>query len=414
MVMLILVVEDSHMVTKVIRHVLSQSAKLVAHYAASFAEARQLIESSPEPYFAALVDLSLPDAPAGEVVDYTLSLAIPTVVLTSSFDEKKRELMLHKGIVDYVTKEGRYSYERALGTLHRLIANAKTKVLVVDDSSTQRAQLKRLLNLQMFNVIEAEDGVEAIKLVVEQPDIRLLITDYHMPRMDGCELIKNLRVKHEKTDLVIIGLSSESDRALSARFIKQGANDFLQKPFNHEEFFCRINHNLELIELIEAIREANARDELTGIYNRQFFFKKATPYYSQSRSMNSLSVAVINLYRFSSINTEHGNSVGDALIKRVALRLVALMERFLVARSEGDQFYVLLPGMSNDQAVAYIERVRQLVSADTVNVDELALKISFTAGVSNRQGHSLDELIHSAESCLYRAKEAGGDLVFGD
>ena len=74
--------------------------------------------------------------------------------------------------------------------------------------------------------------------MLANPDIKILITDYNMPRMDGFELVKTIRGKYEKTDLVIIGLSSDEDGSLSARFIKNGANDFLRKPFNHEEFFC--------------------------------------------------------------------------------------------------------------------------------------------------------------------------------
>ena len=107
----VLVVEDSSIVMKVLRHVLARSTKIHPVYAESFAEARRLVESGEHNFFAALIDLSLPDAPNGEVVDYTLGLNIPTVVLTGSFDEKKRETLLAKGIVDYVTREGRFSYE---------------------------------------------------------------------------------------------------------------------------------------------------------------------------------------------------------------------------------------------------------------------------------------------------------------
>ncbi len=382
----ILVVEDSTMVMKIIKHVLSQSPLIRVDYAMNFAEAQALVESN-ENYFAALVDLSLPDAPNGEVVDYTLEKNIPTIVLTSTFDEKRRESLLNKGIVDYVTKEGKYSYELALNTIHRLINNEKIKVLIVDDSSVQRKLLRNLLRLHLFEVIEAQDGIDAIKMVLENPDIRLLITDFNMPRMDGCELIKNLRVKYEKSDLVIIGISSEGEGALSAKFIKYGANDFLKKPFNHEEFFCRINHNVEFLELIEKIRDAANRDELTGVYNRQYFFSRGEDIYRTSvESKNTLAAAVIDLGYLPAINRQYGNETGDQLMYQLGRRFDEAFERFFLCRGDGQQFFVLFTGLDNDKAVAYVDKVRQIIASEKFVTENADLSITYTAGVSNVLG----------------------------
>ena len=101
----ILIVEDSEMVMKIMRHLVQGSSLAYeAVYAASLAQATELYEQFPDDFFAALVDLNLPDAPDGEVVDFTLSKKIPTIVLTGSYDEKRREQLFNKGIVDYVTK----------------------------------------------------------------------------------------------------------------------------------------------------------------------------------------------------------------------------------------------------------------------------------------------------------------------
>lgn len=410
----ILVVEDSALVLKVIKHVFSQSPHIKAHYAENFAQA-QLLYASSEQWFAAVVDLSLPDAPDGEIVDFMLGKNLPTIVLTGSFDEQRREHLLSKGIVDYVTKEGRFSYEYALGVLHRLLKNQHTEVLVVDDSSTSRKYVCGLLARQLYQVYEAEDGARAIKVLLENPGIKLLITDYNMPRMDGFELVKNLRVKYEKTDLVIIGISSEGEGVLSAKFIKAGANDFLKKPFNHEEFYCRISANMELLELVEQIRDAANRDELTGIYSRRYFFKKAAERFEESKQRSApLSLGVIDLDEFMDINASYGNEVGDRVMQIVSRRLVELCDRFIVARAGGQEFYLLLPGLPNDKAKAFVEKVRQIIAAETLELDGHNIALTFSAGVSSQGGDSLDQLISNAEKCLLRAKEAGGDLVFGD
>ncbi|MFT7561986.1 MAG: diguanylate cyclase (GGDEF)-like protein [Flavobacteriales bacterium] len=411
----VLVVEDSKMVAKVIMHVLSTSTVLEPVYAASFAEARDCVENASEPFFAALVDLTLPDASDGEVVDYTLSENIPTIVLTSSFDEVRREKLLKKGIVDYVTKEGRYSYEFAMGTLHRLVKNSAIKVLVTDDSSVQRSIIVDLLRLHLYHVLEAEDGVEAIQVFLANPDTRLLITDYNMPRMDGFELIRNLRVKYEKTDLAIIGLSSDDENALSAKFIKHGANDFLKKPFNHEEFFCRISHNVELVELVEKIRDQANRDDLTGVYHRQYYFKYASQLIVRSQESNSpLAVAMLEIENFSDINLRFGNEGGDRILRQVAQNFEKIFDHFFVARAEGATFFVLFPGLDNEKAVAYVDKVRQIISSKKVDSGNGLIGVTYTAGVSNLHQGSIDAFTSAAVQCLKRAKEAGGDLVFGD
>lgn len=410
----ILVVEDSSMVLKILRHVLSQSPHIKAHYAENFAQAKEVFAKDIQ-WFAALVDLTLPDAPDGEIVDFVLAQNIPTIVLTGSFDEKRRESLLSKGIVDYVTKEGRFSYEYALSVLHRLIKNQFTQVLVVDDSPVSRKFISDLLRRHLYQVFEADDGAHAIKMLLANPGIRLLITDFNMPRMDGFELVKNLRVKYEKTDLVIIGVSSEGDGVLSAKFIKVGANDFLKKPFNHEEFYCRVTSNIELVELVEQIRDAANRDELTGTYSRKYFFQQALERYQEAKTRESrLSLGVIDFDDFMEVNATYGNDVGDKVMQVVSQRFVELLDRFILARAGGQEFYALFPGLPNDKAVAFLEKVRQIVASEAIEIDGQNIALTFSAGVSSELGENLDTLVSSAEKCLLRAKEAGGDLVFGD
>ena len=410
----LLIVEDSLMVLKIIKHVFSNSRHLELHFAESFAQAKELLEREGE-WFASLIDLNLPDAPNGEVVDYVLSKNIPTIVLTGSFDEERRELLLAKGIVDYVTKEGKFSYEYALGVVNRLIKNQSTHVLVVDDSQTSRQFVCNLLQRHLFTVHEAVDGVQAVKVLLGNPQIKLLITDYNMPRMDGFELVKNLRCKYEKTDLVIIGISSEGDDMLSAKFIKNGANDFLKKPFNHEEFHCRVSHSIELLELVEQIKDSASRDDLTGTYNRKYFFELAGKKYIEAKeNQNVMSVCVLDLDGFKEINSRYGNDVGDLIIQHVANRFVKLFDKFVLARAGGEEFFVCMPGLNSEQACAFVEKVRQIVSAEKMDMIDDATSMTFSAGVSSKSGNNLDEQLINASLCLKRAKEAGGDLVFGD
>lgn len=410
----VLLVEDSEMVQKVLKHLMSQFPQYQAFYASSHAQAQAILDREPE-IFAALVDLNLPDAPNGEVVDLTLSKKIPTIVLTGSYEEKKREQLFAKGIVDYVTKEGRYAYSKAVGMIPRLEKNRLIKVLVVDDSDMSRKHVANLFKRHLFQVLEAKDGISAIKVMLENPDIRLLFTDYNMPEMDGFELVRNLRYKYDKTDLIMIGISGESNEALSAKFIKHGANDFLHKPFHPEEFYCRVIHNIEYLELVEKITSAAQRDHLTGIFHRHHYFNLAREFYRQAQEKSSpLAVAVINIDHFKDLNETYGHDCGDLVLQYVAGQLQSMLDRFLVCRADGDYFYVLMPGLDNEKAVSLLSRVRQLISATPCNLNGDQVRVFVSAGVSNRYQAGVDPHLKIASHLLSLAKEAGGDMVLGD
>jgi diguanylate cyclase (GGDEF)-like protein len=412
----ILIVEDSEMVSKILRHLVQSTVMgYETIYAASLAQAVNLYEQAPDDFFAALVDLNLPDAPNGEIVDFTLGHKIPTIVLTGSYDEQRREQLFAKGIVDYVTKEGRYAYSKAVGMISRLEKNQQSKVLVVDDSDMSRKHVVNLFKRHMFQVLEALDGLEAIKVMLDNPDIKLLITDYNMPRMDGFELVRNLRYKYDKTDLIMIGVSGESSEALSAKFIKHGANDFLRKPFHPEEFYCRIIHNIESLELIEQITFNAQRDHLTGLYQRSYFFNMARDYYHQAQEKSSpLAMAVINIDHFSQINQAYGNAWGDVALKYIATSLQEMLGRFLLARADGDDFYVLMPGLGNEKAAALLSKVKQLLASEEYNINDEAMHFYFSAGITGKLQNSLDEQIAMATTYLRRAKEAGGNMIVDD
>lgn len=411
----ILIVEDSDVVTKVLRHVVQASASFHAVYAASLAQAEALYAEHEGQFFAALVDLNLPDAPNGEVVDFTLKHKIPTVVLTGSYDEQRRETLFAKGIVDYVTKEGRYAYQNAVQMLHRLEKNQRVKVLVVDDSDMSRRHVVSLLKRHLFQIVEAADGVDAIKVLLDNPDIKLLITDYNMPRMDGFELVRNLRYKYDKTGLVMIGISGESSEALSAKFIKHGANDFLRKPFQPEEFYCRVLHNVESLELMEQVAYAAQRDQLTGLYHRHHFFNLARDLYrTTSARGTALAAAILNVDGLGYINEKYGSEWGDHALGCIAQHLEKMLQKFLLCRADGDDFYVLLSGLDNEKAVALIGEVRRLIAAEAIMLDNEPVYLSLSAGVTSQRGQSIDEQLAHAKRLLQLAKEAGGNMTVDD
>lgn len=411
MVKKLLLVEDSALVLKVMRRLVAEADEFQADFAESYAEASQFIDDNPDGYFAAVVDLNLPDAPSGEVVDLTLTKKIPTMVLTASYDDKKRDSLFKKGIVDYVVKENRYSYGYAMKLVTRLFRNDTIKVMVVDDSLVARKQAAKLLKKYRFNVVEADSAKSAIRALIAQSDIKLIITDYNMPEVDGFELVKLLRGKYDKHDLTIIGLSGEGDASLSAKFIKNGANDFLRKPFNQEEFYCRVMHNIESLEAIEKIKDAANRDYLTGLYNRQYFYQVADgqiDHCHENAIEYALAIVEIDGFReFNNVFSEYGDTV---LIKFAKL-LNHKFKTFLTARLNGSQLVALVWGESQDETDQHMNDFRERIKQLTIATDSGDQRLTVSIGLCHTKQLGLRQMLENCDDLLQRAQEAGRDLV---
>ncbi len=268
----ILLVEDSKLFGNIISQSIQRSLGYGVTWAKSLSEAKTLLQSSNPDFFLALLDLNLPDAPDGEIVDLVLGEQIPSIVFTGEFDPTVREKIWSKKIIDYVLKQSEQEVYYIIDLIGRIYRNQSIKVLVVDDSDTIRKRVQELLEVHQYQVFQADDGMEALEAVKNLPDIKMVITDYEMPRMDGFDLTRKLRAEYSKEALAIIGISAQDNPIPAAKFIKNGANDFIAKPFAAEEFYCRITHNINAIENIERLHrvesELRRAKEVTEAVNR--------------------------------------------------------------------------------------------------------------------------------------------------
>jgi len=408
-----LLVEDSNIVIKIIKHVIKSNTDLQYDVAQSFAAAKQCIEKhGAKNYLVAIVDLTLPDAPDGEVVDYTIELGIPTIVLTGNFDEAKCEQMLEKNIVDYIVKESRYSYEYVIRIVNRLAKNEQIKILVVDDSKMSRNYISRLLKTHLYQVYTADDGDTALEVLEKEKDIKLLITDYNMPRMNGFELVKNIRKEVSKNDLVVIGLSAEGDPRLTTKFIKNGANDFLSKPFSHEEFHCRILHNIESLEYAQTMKHMAYHDLVTGLPNKPKFFTDGNLELDKAQEQGApISLALISIDQIHNIQDNYGLDAPDMAMKSLSTLLPKAFGRFQYARINDSDIAVLMAGLSIDQAEKLVNGFRMIVEDHIVLIDDTNFNFTISAGVTDSTNQSLISLLKEADNRLYLTREEGINSV---
>lgn len=202
--------------------------------------------------FIAIAKSRMSDTNGYEVIDYLIEQDISTIVLSDKEDNMLE--LSKKRALDIVPRDNIEDLlEKVLNLIDRIIKNRKITILIVDDSETFRMSTTLLLLSHHFNVIEAKDGEEALEKFHKNREIKLVLIDYHMPRMNGAELTKALRLKYTKEELIIIGITADS--IISNDFLHSGANDYLFKNSNIAEFFSRIYNNIDLYERYYLIQE---------------------------------------------------------------------------------------------------------------------------------------------------------------
>ncbi|MBB3947873.1 PleD family two-component response regulator [Rhizobium skierniewicense] len=255
----ILLAEDSNVFTQMIGARLKELLGLSVEVCRNFEELQECYERSSEEVTLAISNINLPGAENGEALEYLVDLSIPTIVFTSTFHEDTREKLITKEVVDYILKDNVFAVDMLTESVCRFLTNHRHHVLIVDDSPTARALLSSRLKRYNFRVSLAESGAKALEILKNNPDIGLVVTDYNMPDIDGFELTRRIRTMRGSHELRIIGVSSSTNRLLSARFLKAGGNDFMLRPFIDEEFYCRVNQNLDTLVQIKSARTLNAK-----------------------------------------------------------------------------------------------------------------------------------------------------------
>ncbi|MGV1869249.1 response regulator [Agrobacterium rosae] len=250
----ILLAEDSNVFTQMIGARLKELLGLSVEVCRNFEELQECYERSSEEVTLAISNINLPGAENGEALEYLVDLSIPTIVFTSTFHEDTREKLITKEVVDYILKDNVFAVDMLTESVCRFLTNHRHHVLIVDDSPTARALLSSRLKRYNFRVSLADNGAKALELLKNNADIGLVVTDYNMPDIDGFELTRRIRTMRGSHELRIIGVSSSTNRLLSARFLKAGGNDFMLRPFIDEEFYCRVNQNLDTLVQIQAAK----------------------------------------------------------------------------------------------------------------------------------------------------------------
>lgn len=276
----------------------------------------------------------------------------------------------------------------------------KRQILVVDDDFINRELLGEILK-QDYNVLYAENGMQALEIIREHHEsLSLILLDLLMPVMDGKEVLKRVTEDVDFSHIPVIVLTA--DQQSEVECLSFGAIDFIPKPYPQPDvILARVRRTIELSEDRRIIQDTE-RDTLTGLYTKEYFFRYAEQFDIRHKGLETDAI-VFDVNHFHMINERYGKAYGDRLLCHIADRIREVTKEHggIVSRKEADTFMIYCPHRDD------YEDMLEIVSTGTFDEESGSARIHLRMGVYSVVDKSLD-----IEMRFDRAKTAA-DTVHG-
>lgn len=306
------------------------------------------------------------------------------------------------------------------------------RVLVADDEDVIRSVISQVLSEDGHEVIEAASGEEALEAFRAEP-FPLVLADIYMGKMNGIELLEQIKVVEPRCLVVIMTSNASLDTATTA--LRTGAYDYLNKPFEDidlisavvnraaeklsaitekESLMKRLKKNTEELETVNReLKTLAESDGLTGLFNHRYFREALDSVLSVCHDGNmECSLLFSDIDHFKQYNDSMGHPAGDALLKTLSGLLRGQSRKDdVIARYGGEEFVMLLPGTGKEEAGDCAERIRLAVAEHSFPGEgqQPLGRVSLSLGVATfpSDAGNAGALIDRADRALYHAKNEG-------
>lgn len=311
-------------------------------------------------------------------------------------------------------------HEEGLGPQPQPPTAKPMRVLVAEDNPVFQSMLRAMLTKWGYSVVVARDGLAAWSALQGEDAPRLAILDWMMPELDGVEVCRRVRNTGREPYIYVLLLTARTDSQDLVDGMEAGADDYLTKPFNAHELRVRLRAGCRILDLQEqllhareALRDQATHDGLTKVLNRSAIMDVLRNEIARAeRDHQPLSLLMLDLDRFKSINDTYGHQMGDAALREAALRMRTACRRYdSVGRYGGEEFLMVLPGCDLADACSQAERLREAIAASSFSCGSESLQVTISVGVSSAHDHHADTMIREADEALYRAKSQGRNRV---
>ena len=346
---------------------------------------------------------------------------VPVIVLAAEDNPRTLKQALLAGATDIFSKRDLTELEIYIQRLvEREVRQLTGRVLFIEDSQVLQEIIIDLLTdmgLDVDSYTHAEGAWEAFR--TGQYD--LIITDIMLEgAMSGIALVRKIsRLQGEHGSIPIIATSGFDNASRKIELFHLGVNDYVAKPIVREEFRQRVFNHVICYQRMLELRSQQASlyslamlDELTQLFNRHALREFAGKYFSEAHRFNRpLSMAVMDIDHFKTINESQGYSTGDKVLSEFGVWLKRFVRaEDMIAHWASEEFVFLLSNCEASTALTLMERIqKRLEQFSPANVS-ITVSIGI-ATVNDNNKHSLNSLFELADSAMYRAKMSGRNCI---
>ena len=282
-------------------------------------------------------------------------------------------------------------------------------VILADDDPSIRLMVRHVLESEDFDIIEAADGLEAIK-AVEKHNPALILLDAVMPGLDGFTTCQQIKDKGFK-DIPVIMITGLDDDASVERAYEVGAIDFITKPIKWAVLKHRVRSVVAKVVAERKVKLLAYRDTLTQLPNRLLFADRLEQAVIRAeRHREAMALMLIDLDDFKLVNDSFGHEAGDKMIKAIGQLLSSSLRRAdTVARLGGDEFAVIVEGIDDASDAISIADNLTTILEHNVKLDDQETFTSASVGIAvyPYDGKDARTLLKNADTAMFRAKEKG-------
>lgn len=287
----------------------------------------------------------------------------------------------------------------------------KVNILLVDDDPMTLHLLQTKLAGPGRTILTSGSGARGLAMLAEE-SVSLVLLDLMLPDMDGRKWVERLRDNAATAAIPVIILSGLGDSATRIQCFNLGVESYFAKPVDLEVLAAAVTSKLR--QTAESSRRARV-DLLTGLPNRAAFveaFARARAF--AERGGEPLSVSILDLDRFKSVNDLYGHDTGDAVLRGGSAAISGAIRRSdLLARWGGEEFVALFPKTNAADAKAALEKALKALRGTPFRSSKgQEFSVTFSAGVVEvAAGMAADAAVAEADRFLYIAKAAGRNRI---
>lgn len=288
-------------------------------------------------------------------------------------------------------------------------------VLVIEDHVDQRELLAVVLQREGYRVITAENGVDALEKLAHA-DAQIVLSDIMMPKLDGFELIRKIRSDSALKNIYLILITARIQEGDRVRGLDLGADDYITKPFSFSELLARVRVGSRVVQYQQHLEHQTHIDSLTGLFNRRAFEKKILEEFERAvRYHHPISMLILDIDNFKSINDTYGHHGGDAALVKIAETLRGKTRRSdFPARFGGEEFVLVLPETDHESALLAASKIHEEIRSCTFGTPAKPFALTVSIGLSStslKPYSDWKQMLDDADRALYSAKHNGKNRV---